>query len=152
MPAEEGEYEDNAATDLFLFLRESIIINCMTREKKLALINKIYWDYVVSPEEILDKIEGKSEWTDERERNRTFVRTFETLRWNETVAIWSLKESMACLDNEDIEKNIRRQQSARFHYLRDFLHGKTVSPPEQNFECYKRIVPLLVSNRWYGVK
>lgn len=124
----------------------------MTREKKLELIKRMYWDYIVSPSQILDKIEGREPWADERERDRTFVRTFETLKWHETVAVWSIDQCMECLDNKEIEKSIRRQQRARFGYLRDFLHGKPVSPPEQNFECYKRIVPLLVSDRWYGVK
>jgi hypothetical protein len=124
----------------------------MTREKKLELIRKMYWDYIVSPAQLLDKIEGIVPWTDENERNRTFVRTFETLKWHETVSIWSVSQCIKCLDNPDVEKHIRRQQRARFEYLRDFLQGKPVSPPKQNFECYKRIVPILVSDRWYGIK
>lgn len=112
----------------------------------------MYWDYIVSPSQLLDKIDGRTAWTDERERNRVFVRTFETLKWNQTVEIWSIEQCLKCFENSEIEKSIRRQQRARFNYLRDFLHGKTVSPPGQNFECYKRIVPLFVSDRWYGVK
>ena len=91
-------------------------------------------------------------WTDENKRNRTFVRTFETLKWHEIVAIWSLDQCFGCLDNPRIEKLIRGQQRARFEYLRDFLQGNPVRPPEQNFECYKRIVPIVVSDRWYGMK
>ncbi len=124
----------------------------MTEERKLELIAKMYWDYIVSPSEILYKIEGKTAWIDKAEHDRSFVRTFETLKWQETVSIWSIEQCKKCLNDEDIEKNIRREQRARFEYLRDFLQGKPVSPPEQNFECYKRIIPLLVSNRWYGIK
>lgn len=127
-------------------------IRNMTEERKLELIAKMYWDYIVSPSEILSKIEGKTAWRDKAEHDRVFVRTFETLKWQETVSIWSIEQCKKCLNDKDIEKNIRREQRARFEYLRDFLQGKDVSPPEQNFELYKRIIPLLVSNRWYGIK
>lgn len=124
----------------------------MTEERKLELIQKMYWDYIVSPSQLLDKIEGKAEWIDERERYRVFVRTFETLKWHETVGIWSIEQCKECLNNEEIEKNIRRQQRSRFQYLRDFLNGKDVSPPEENFELLKRIIPILTAGRWYSIK
>ncbi|MGP1418709.1 MAG: hypothetical protein ACTTJZ_02705 [Sphaerochaetaceae bacterium] len=119
----------------------------MTEEEKLRTIKNLYWDYTVSPSDILEIIKGSKKASSE-ERRRIFVRCFEHLPWQNVVWLWGIDECMK-MDTADTRRRIRPQLRGKYDFIYGILQGKPVSVSRQDIEIRRKLIAPLLSDRWH---
>ena len=73
-------------------------------EKKLAIINKLLWDYNIDPQEIFELLIGKRERVYHFTREKAFIRVLEGLYWYEILVLLPIDTIKNLLTKDIIAK------------------------------------------------
>jgi len=124
-----------------------------TLKEKLDLMKCLCWDYDVSPQSMLDVIEGRAESADGVfDREKLLVRCLERLPWHYTISLWD-KDVMIKLYTPQLSKRLfpkqrRREIDGTFSILRK----EPLPHTGWGDEYSKSLQRAFLSDRWNGVE
>jgi hypothetical protein len=125
----------------------------LNQEEKLKLMKKLTWDYNISPQDLLDLIEGRITNAGPFDRKGWFVRCLQDLPWHVLVPLWGgIEEIKPLLTTETIRRVYPSSRRETFERIRKILSGEPVPPARWGAEFGKELQNSFLSNRWYRLK
>ena len=120
-----------------------------SRGEKLKFMKSLNWDCNVSPEDMLDVLEGKLEKAGPFDKNLLFVRSLQRLPWHCMIGLWGLEAAKELYTPQNAERlwpqSIRRTYDFAFAVLR----REPVSHTEWGSPRCRELQNTLFSHRWY---
>jgi len=121
----------------------------LTREEKLNFMRTLNWDYLVTPEDMLDVLEGKQEKVGPFDRTFLFVRSLERIPWHYMISLWGVETAKELYTPQAAArlwpKSIRRNYDFAFGILR----GEPVSAAEWGSPYCRELQSTFLSHRWH---
>jgi len=121
---------------------------CIKMSGKQEIIDKVFWDYRITPEQVDAARTGKGWDTGE------FIlrRLFDRLDWYELIDLLGMERIKACLTPEFIQTLRTIDLREKYEYIRNILQGQAVSVPGWSDANRRRRRHSLLSDRWYRSK
>ena len=125
----------------------------LTLDKKLDLMKYLCWDYYVSPQSMLDVIEGRAELADGVfDREKLLVRCLERLPWHYITTLWD-KNVMLELYTPQVSKRLfPKQRRSEIDGTFAILRREPLPHSGWSNEYSKSLQRTFLSNRWNRVE
>ena len=117
---------------------------------KNSILGKIKWDYNYSDSELLAIINNKS--SDSNVRRCFFIKSLQTLTWQELVALWGISECDRLYDDKTRKGLFPRQLREVYDGVFELLRNKTLSHTERSPEELERFKTTVLFNRRNRIK
>ena len=124
-----------------------MIYKTLSRDEKIRLLSKINWDYIDTPEDMLDVIEDKKITSGAFTKQTLFVRSLETLSWNDLVNLWTLEKCIILYNNKVRRMIFDKFLRGEYDKIFTLLRTGTLPHAERSPEDIKRIRASFLSNR-----
>lgn len=109
------------------------------------ILKQIFWDVNVGIEDVNNAKTGEGWETNEY----ILRRLFERLSWYEIIDLLGISRIKEILTPLFIQKLRTEQLRKKYEFVRQILHGETVSISGWGVENRKRMRYTLLSDRWY---
>jgi len=125
----------------------------LTADKKLDLMKYLCWDYNVSPQSMLDVIEGRTELADGVfDKEKLLVRCLERLPWHYVVSLWN-KDELNKLYSPELSKRLfPKQKRSEIDGTFAILRRETLPHSGWGDEYSKSLKRTFLSDRWNSVE
>ncbi len=114
------------------------------------ILTLILWDYNISPEQVLNVIEGRQTTCGHWDFEAIFIRMLERLSWYDLLHVLGSERIKENLTTEIILRIHNLGQRKRYERIRKILSGKAVSFTSWGAQFSEEIKDTLFSNRWYN--
>ena len=121
----------------------------LSREEKLRMMKTLNWDYNVTPEDMLDVIEGKQERAGPFDKTFLFVRSLQRLPWHYMIGLWGVETAMELYTPQAAARLWPKSIRSNYDFAFGLLRGEPVSPTEWGSPRSRELQNTLFSNRWY---
>ena len=109
----------------------------LAREKKLELLKGLNWDYLDTPEAMLEVVEGKRFDSGGLDRHTIYARSLQRLQWPYFVGLWGMDKVKEYYSEEVYVRIWPHSLRGMYDHAIRFLRGETVSPPEWRVGSYR---------------
>ena len=120
----------------------------LTREEKLKFMKNLNWDYNVTPEEMLDVLEGKLEKAGPFDKNLLFVRSLQRIPWHYMINLWGIETAKELYTPENASRLWPKSIRSTYDFAFAVLRGEPVSVAEWGSPRSRELQNTFLSNRW----
>jgi hypothetical protein len=122
----------------------------LTHEEKLRLLRSLNWDYLDTPEDMLEVVEGRLSSSGAFDRGGLFVRSMERLAWHGFIGLWGLEAVKELYTPELAGRIWPKERKRLYDFAIGTLRGEPVPASGWGAECYKSERHRFFSNRGHG--
>jgi hypothetical protein len=119
----------------------------LSREKKLACMASLNWDYTTSPEAMLDVLECRVEKAGPFDQKTLLARSMERLHWEYVVALWGVEKIKELYSPEFSRRIWPKDRRRLFDFAVGILRKEPVSPSGWGSEYSKSVRNTFFSDR-----
>jgi len=120
----------------------------LTREKKLELMRTLNWDYLVTPEQMLDVVEGKIEKIGPFDKTFLFVRSLVRLPWHYMIGLWGVETAKELYTPEAAARLWPKSMRRTYDFAFAVLRREPVSLAEWGSPRSRELQNTFFSHRW----
>lgn len=119
----------------------------LSDEQKLHLIEKLNWDYNISPDDILEVIKGTKTSVAAFTRENLFARSMETFLWEDLVNLWGLETCKNLYTEKTRRMIFSKPLREEYDVVFSVLQGNPLPVSGQSAERIERLRSSLLFNR-----
>jgi hypothetical protein len=120
----------------------------LSHEEKLDLMKTLNWDYLVTPQQMLDVLEGKTEKVPPFDKTFLFVRSLERLPWHILICLWGVEAAKELYTPEAAARLWPKDLRSRYDFAFAILRREPVSLAEWGSPHHKQLQDTFLSHRW----
>ena len=121
----------------------------LSREEKLKFMRSLNWDYNVTPEDMLDVLEGKLDKVGPFDKNFLFLRSLQRLPWHYMIGLWGVEAAKELYTPEAAARLWPKSIRSTYDFAFAILRREPVSPTEWGSPRCRELQNTLFSHRWY---
>jgi hypothetical protein len=121
----------------------------LSREEKLEIMRSLNWDYTVTPQQMLEVLEGKIGKTGPFDKTFLFVRSLERLPWHILIGLWGPEAAKELYTPEAATRLWPKSLRSRYDFAFAILRREPVPLAEWGSANYKLMQDTVFSHRWY---